>query len=33
VRNGLGETPNAYQPDYLDPLGRTFRVSFRKILF
>ncbi|MEN5168337.1 TonB-dependent receptor [Brevundimonas pondensis] len=33
VRNGLGETPLAYQPDYLDPLGRTFRVSFRKILF
>ncbi|WP_292081856.1 MULTISPECIES: TonB-dependent receptor [unclassified Brevundimonas] len=33
VRNGLGETPLSYQPDYLDPLGRTFRVSFRKILF
>jgi len=33
VRNGLGETPNAYQPDYLDPLGRTFRISLRKILF
>lgn len=33
VRNGLGVTPDAYQPDYLDPLGRTFRVSFRKILF
>jgi len=33
VRNGLGETPLSYQPDYLDPLGRTFRISFRKILF
>ncbi len=33
VRNGLGVTPDAYQPDYLDPLGRTFRVSLRKILF
>ena len=33
VRNGLGETPLAYQPDYLDPLGRTFRISLRKILF
>lgn len=33
VRNGLGETPLSYQPDYLDPLGRTFRVSVRKILF
>ncbi|MGH7026343.1 TonB-dependent receptor [Brevundimonas sp.] len=33
VRDGTGETPLAYQPDYLDPLGRTFRVSFRKILF
>ena len=33
VRNGLGETPLAYQPDYIDPLGRTFRISLRKILF
>ncbi|MFK0298855.1 TonB-dependent receptor [Brevundimonas sp. NPDC090276] len=33
VRNGLGVTPDAYQPDYLDPLGRTFRISLRKILF
>jgi len=33
VRNGLGETPLSYQPDYLDPLGRTFRVSLRTILF
>ncbi|MET4684369.1 TonB-dependent receptor [Brevundimonas faecalis] len=33
VRNGLGETPLSYQPDYMDPLGRTFRISFRKILY
>lgn len=33
VRDGLGETPLSYQPDYLDPLGRTFRVGLRKILF
>ncbi|WP_333611954.1 TonB-dependent receptor [Brevundimonas bullata] len=33
VRDGLGETPLSYQPDYLDPLGRTFRISLRKILF
>ena len=33
VRDGLGETPLSYQPDYLDPLGRTFRVSLRKILY
>ncbi|MGX1587648.1 TonB-dependent receptor [Brevundimonas diminuta] len=33
VKNGLGETPLSYQPDYLDPLGRTFRISLRKILF
>lgn len=29
-QNGL--TPQAYQRDYLDPLGRTVRVSFRKLL-
>ncbi len=33
VRDGLGETPLSYQPDYLDPLGRTFRISLRKILY
>ena len=33
VKNGLGETPLSYQPDYLDPLGRTFRISLRKILY
>lgn len=33
VRDGLGETPLSYQPDYLDPLGRTYRISLRKILY
>ncbi|MES2054935.1 MAG: TonB-dependent receptor [Pseudomonadota bacterium] len=26
-----GETPISYQPDYLDPLGRTVRLSIRKM--
>lgn len=29
-QNGL--TPQAYQRDYLDPLGRTVRLGFRKLL-
>ena len=29
--NGL--TPVSYQPDLLDPYGRTIRLSFRKIFF
>ncbi|WP_024353132.1 TonB-dependent receptor [Brevundimonas naejangsanensis] len=33
VRDGLGNTPLSYQPDYLDPMGRTFRISLRKILY
>lgn len=33
VRDAQGNTPLSYQPDYLDPLGRTFRISLRKILF
>ncbi|AYG93864.1 TonB-dependent receptor [Brevundimonas naejangsanensis] len=33
VRDGLGNAPLSYQPDYLDPLGRTFRISLRKILY
>lgn len=32
VRDQDGVTPQAYQRDYLDPLGRTVRVSFRKLL-
>lgn len=31
VRDRLGATPVGYQPDLLDPLGRTISISFRKI--
>lgn len=31
VKDGLGAVPQTYQPDYLDPQGRTIRVSFRKL--
>jgi len=31
VRNSLGEVPFSYQPDLLEPLGRTFKISFRKL--
>lgn len=33
VRTASGATPISYQPDYLDPLGRTVRLSFRKLFF
>ena len=33
VRDADGVTPISYQPDLIDPLGRTVRVSFRKIFF
>jgi hypothetical protein len=33
VRDETGVTPLSYQPFYLDPLGRTVRVSFRKMFF
>ena len=33
VRDGNGDTPVRYQPAYLDPLGRTVRITFRKLLF
>ena len=32
VKDGNGLTPQAYQADYLDPLGRTVRLTFRKSL-
>lgn len=32
VRDQNGATPQAYQRDYLDPLGRTVRFSFRKLM-
>jgi hypothetical protein len=33
VRDATGATPLSYQPAYLDPLGRTVRISIRKLLF
>ena len=33
VRDGLGTTPLTYQPGYLDPLGRSVRLSIRKLFF
>ena len=33
VRDAAGVTPISYQPDYLDSLGRTVRLSFRKLFF
>ena len=32
VTDRLGLTPQAYQPDYRDPIGRTVRISFRKLI-
>lgn len=31
VRNALGEVPFSYQPDLLDPTGRTIGISIRKL--
>lgn len=33
VRDAAGAVPVSYQPDYLDPLGRSVRVSLRKVFF
>jgi len=33
VRAADGSTPITYQEDYLDPRGRTVRLSFRKVFF
>ncbi len=33
VRNAAGGTPITYQEDYLDPLGRSVRLSVRKVFF
>ena len=33
VTDPSGVTPVSYQPDYLDPLGRTVRISIRKLFF
>jgi iron complex outermembrane receptor protein len=31
VRDGSGATPLSYQPAYVDPTGRTWRIGFRKL--
>jgi len=31
VRDGLGAVPFSYQPDLINPLGRTIGVSIRKL--
>jgi hypothetical protein len=31
VRDAAGNVPLSYQPDLLDPLGRTIMISFRKL--
>ncbi|RSU45863.1 TonB-dependent receptor plug domain-containing protein [Sphingomonas sp. S-NIH.Pt15_0812] len=33
VRDADGTTPVSYQPGYLDPLGRSVRLSIRKLFF
>jgi outer membrane receptor protein involved in Fe transport len=33
VRDASGETPLNYQPFLVDPLGRTVRISLRKLFF
>ena len=33
VRDATGAIPINYQPDLIDPVGRTLRLSFRKIFF
>jgi hypothetical protein len=33
VRDSTGATPLGYQPGYLDPLGRSVRLSIRKLFF
>jgi hypothetical protein len=33
VRDQFGTTPLSYQPGYLDPLGRSVRLSVRKLFF
>lgn len=33
VTDASGTTPLSYQPDYLDPLGRSVRLSLRKLFF
>ncbi len=32
VRDATGAVPNSFQPEYLDPLGRSIRLGIRKLL-
>ena len=32
VRDGNGQVPNRFQPDYLEPIGRTVSLTLRKLL-
>jgi iron complex outermembrane receptor protein len=31
VKDASGLTPYSFQPAFIDPLGRTWRISFRKL--
>jgi len=33
VTDQTGATPLSYQPDLIDPIGRSVRISFRKLFF
>ena len=33
VTDATGATPISFQPDYLDPLGRSVRITVRKLFF
>ena len=33
VHDAAGNVPLSYQPDLLDPLGRTIMISFRKLFY
>ncbi len=33
VRDATGEIPTSYQEDYLDPIGRSVKLSVRKVFF
>ena len=33
VRDAFGDVPISYQPDLLDPVGRSVRISLRKQFF
>ena len=33
VRTPAGITPISYQPDLLDPVGRSVRLTIRKLIF